>query len=152
MPPVKTSFSSLCSRNCFSTSTRYGRTGYFWNTDRKTQEILTNQKTTQRGGTTSSTTLLLAVCFSWICSSRIRNKEWNDYLGHSMMDGVLHSNPRLVVLFYVILYTWLIHPQQEKRMWAEVLFQAPGALLSTHISPSLTDWTFFQLRVLLHGS
>ncbi len=31
IPPVKTSFSSLCSKNCFKTSTRYGNTGNFWN-------------------------------------------------------------------------------------------------------------------------
>lgn len=32
IPPVKTSFSSLCSKNCFKTSTRYGNTGNCWNT------------------------------------------------------------------------------------------------------------------------
>lgn len=30
IPPVKTSFSSLCSKNCFKTNTKYGNTGYCW--------------------------------------------------------------------------------------------------------------------------
>lgn len=42
IPPVKTSFRSLCSRNCFRTKIRGGRTVYFYKTERwmfKTSKI-----------------------------------------------------------------------------------------------------------------
>jgi len=37
MPPVKTSFRSLCKRNCFKTKISGGRTGYFY--ERKGRKI-----------------------------------------------------------------------------------------------------------------
>lgn len=45
IPPVKTSFRSLCSRNCFRTKIRGGRTVYFYKTGRPTLEITKNKDT-----------------------------------------------------------------------------------------------------------
>lgn len=35
MPPVKTSFRSLCNRNCFKTKIKGGRTGYLYNSKKR---------------------------------------------------------------------------------------------------------------------
>lgn len=43
MPPVKTSFNSLCNRNCFKTKIKGGRTGYFYKKKNKQNKLAEKQ-------------------------------------------------------------------------------------------------------------